>query len=355
MSGHGIILVGLGARSRLWRRVIAASPRAHLAALIDTDPLRRAEAARDHPDVRVAATLDAATGDAVLLCTPPAGREPQIAAACAAGLPILAEKPLATSLAEAAAHVAACQAAGVSLMVGLNFRYLAVTRALKALFADRLGPPAFARFTYERLRDGRAPGLNRYPLVMDQPMLWEQSVHHFDLMRHVYGADAVSLSARTFNPPWSMYAGPANVAATIGFETGVEVSYLGTWAGNRAGLDFHWRTDCAEGVAVQADMFGDLTFALRDDPRPTPVELGPVEPWTDDAAALLDAFLDHLDGAPLACSGADHLATLAMVEAARLSSETGQTIDPGRLKAEAERQIRDSLTLNVLTEKGNVR
>ncbi|NIP79043.1 MAG: gfo/Idh/MocA family oxidoreductase, partial [Gemmatimonadetes bacterium] len=42
--------------------------------------------------------------------------------------------------------------------VGLNFRYLAVTRALKALFApDRLGPPEFGRFTYERWRDGRLP------------------------------------------------------------------------------------------------------------------------------------------------------------------------------------------------------
>ena len=42
----------------------------------------------------------------MILVTPPRGRADQIAAACAAGLAILAEKPLADSLAEAEAIVA---------------------------------------------------------------------------------------------------------------------------------------------------------------------------------------------------------------------------------------------------------
>ena len=157
----------------------------------------------------------------------------------------MAEKPLADTLAGAEAYVAAAAAAGVPLAVGLNFRYLAVTQALKKLFApSRLGRPEFGRFTYERWRDGHQPNLNKYPLTMRQPMLWEQSIHHFDLMRFVYDAEPVSISARTFNPSWSMYEGDANVAALISFEGGIEVTYQGTWAGNWKQMGFEWRTEC---------------------------------------------------------------------------------------------------------------
>ncbi len=343
MSDLRILLVGLGARSRVWRQVIAADPRARLVGVADIDPARAAavgaELGLPHA-TDLAALAGRVAADAVILVTPPSGRAGQIDAACAAGLAILAEKPLADSLAEAEDFVARAARAGVPLMVGLNFRYLGVTTALRALFAgDRLGPPAFGRFLYERWRDGRQPHLNRYPLSMRHPMLWEQSVHHFDLMRFVYGSEPLRISARTWNPPWSMYAHDANVAALFTFANGVEVTYQGTWAGNRDRLSFDWRTDCARGIAVQADMFGALSFALRDDPAPTPVDLPPHDPWISDATALFAAFLAHaLDGAPLECSGADHLQSLRMVEAVSQASATSQTItiavppaaEPGR-------------------------
>jgi predicted dehydrogenase len=330
-----VILVGLGARARIWRRVLEANRACRLVGLVDTDRAALASALNETPGVAGGATLTEVASrveaDAVLLCTPPAGREAQIAAACAAGLAILAEKPLADSVAAAEAHVASAAEAGVPLSVGLNFRYLAVTRALKALFApDRLGRPEFARFTYERWRDGRQPHLNKYPLTMGQPMLWEQSIHHFDLMRFVYDAEPVAIAARTFNPSWSMYSGDANVAALITFAGGLEVTYQGTWAGNWQRMRFEWRTECRRGVAVQADMFGDLGYALRDDAALTPVPVPSQQPWVDDAAALLADFVGHLrDGAALPCPGADHLKSLRMVEACILSSATGRTVDPG--------------------------
>jgi predicted dehydrogenase len=330
MTALRLLMVGLGARSRVWRQVIAADPRARLVGVADADPARAAAVGAETglPHATDLATLAAkAPADAVILVTPPFGRAPQIAAACAAGLAILAEKPLADSLPEAETFVAQADDAGVPLMVGLNFRYLAVTQALKTLFQpDRLGPPAFGRFLYERWRDGHQPRINRYPLTMRHPMLWEQSIHHFDLMRYVYASEPVAISARTWNPPWSMYAHDANVSALITFANGVEVTYQGTWAANRNRLDFNWRTDCARGIATQADMFGALSFALRDDPHDTPVDLPPHTPWISDATALFARFQDHMiDGAPLDCSGADHLQSLRMVEAVSRAAATGQT------------------------------
>ena len=320
------VLVGVGARSRVWRRILAERPDCRLVGLVDSHKERLAVALDESPGVLGGATLEEVASrieaDAALLCTPPGDRHAQVAAACAAGLAILAEKPLADSLSDAESHVAAAAASGVPLAVGLNFRYLAVTQALMGLFSsDRLGPPEFARFTYERWRDGRLPRLNKYPLSMTQPMLWEQSIHHFDLMRFVYGAEPIRVSARTFNPSWSMYRDDANVAALITLTGGIEVSYHGTWAGNWRQMGFEWRTECRRGVAIQRDMFGALGYAFRDDADLTPVPLPQEERWVDDARALLAEFVRHLgEGSPLPCPGRDHLNSLRMVQACILSS-----------------------------------
>ena len=332
MTPLRFILVGMGARSRVWRRVLKERPDCRLVGLVETDPVRLAEAVAETPGAVKGFSLDeVAAGveaDVVLLCTPPGGRHSQVAAACAAGLGILAEKPLADTLADAESQVATATAARIPLAVGLNFRYLAVTQALKALFSpDRLGPPEFGRFTYERWRDGRLPHLNKYPMSMKQPMLWEQSIHHFDLMRFVYGVEPIHISARTFNPSWSMYEGNANVSALITFTGGLEVTYQGTWASNWQRMGFEWRTECRQGIALQEEMFGGLGYALRDDAELTPVLLPESEPWVDDARALLSDFVGHFrEGMPLPCPGTDHLNSLRMVEACIRSSDGEGTV-----------------------------
>lgn len=326
-----IAVIGLGARARTWLQVIAANPALRLVALCDPAPAARQHAAEHFPDTRVVASVTEALAvrpRAVLLCTPPSGRAPQIEAACRAGVAILAEKPLADTLAEAAHFVRMADEAGVPLIVGLNFRYLAVTQAKRALLQSRAaGKPEFGRFLYERWRDGMQPHLNKYPLQMVHPMLWEQSVHHFDLMRYVYGTDALRVMANTFNPSWSHYAGDTNVAALFDFTNGMHVTYQGTWQGGLDRLDFDWRTDCTHGVVAQRDMFGDLQMARRADGALAAVPLPPHEPWISDATGLLASFVATLHGtSPPECTGRDHLHSLAMVEACIASSDRGEPV-----------------------------
>ena len=325
MTALRIIVVGLGARAQTWLRVIAANPDLQIIGLCDPDPRARDRAADAFPGTRVGADLADVIGvgaDAVLLATPPSRRHSQIELCCKHRLPILAEKPLADAVPTAALYVKMAEQAGIPLIIGLNFRFLAVTRALKHLLeGGSIGKPEFARFTYERWRDGTLAQLNKYPLTMAHPMLWEQSVHHFDLMRFVYQTEPNRVYARTFNPSWSMYDGDANVSALIEFENGIGVNYQGTWASNRAQLDFEWRTDCTLGVAVQRAMFGDLGYALRDAPDLKPVALPLHEHWITDAAALLASFVQIVRGttAPL-CTGRDHLRSLLMLQACITSS-----------------------------------
>lgn len=340
MTAIRLIIVGLGARARTWLRVAGENPHIEVVGLCDPDPTARETAAGVFPNAQVEAELAAimsVEADAVLLCTPPSGREEQIAACCTHKRAILAEKPLADSVALAARYVDMAEQAGVPLIVGLNFRYLPVTQKMRDMFRNEtVGKPEFARFTYERWRDGKLPHLNKYPLTMDQPMLWEQSVHHFDLMRYVYDVEPTKIHAHTFNPSWSMYKGETNVSALIHFDTGMVVNYQGTWQGGFDRLDFEWRTDCTAGIVCQRDMFGDLAMAKRNDPDLAPVALDPHEQWITDATALLAMFVNTLQGGQAHCTGRDHLQTLFMLEACIQSSKRGQPVEIS--------EIRDRLT-----------
>ncbi|MCY4540500.1 MAG: Gfo/Idh/MocA family oxidoreductase [Chloroflexi bacterium] len=329
-----VLLAGLGVRGRHWAQVIQRNARADLLAYADPDARARGRACAEFGERPAFASVDGALNslddvDALVLANPPMGRERIVRAAADRGLHLLIEKPLALDLDEARRLVGIAESAGISLMVGLNFRYLGVTKALKGLLRDeRVGNPAFARFTYERWRDGGRGDLNDYPLTMRHPMLWEQSIHHFDLMRYVYEQEPVRISCRAWNPGWSMYARESNVAALIEFDGGMVVNYQGTWQGNWAVPGFEWRSECSEGIITQRDQFGELYYALRDDEKLTQVSLPPHERWITETRGLFDSFVKHaLDGAALECSGRDHLMSLAMLEACIRSSEEKSAVD----------------------------
>ncbi len=330
MSSLPIILGGLGVRGMYWAEVISRSARCHIAAYADPNPTARERAIARFGEASSFETPEDAMHNieagALILANPPMGRDSQVRLAAELGLPMLIEKPLALSLEEAAELVAL--AGNVPLMVGLNFRYLAVTiETMRLLAEEAVGKAAFARFTYERWRDGNRPDLNKYPLTMDQPMLWEQSIHHFDLLRYVYGVEPVLVHAHTWNPPWSMYASDANVAALFIFEGGLSVNYQGTWQSNWQQPHFEWRTECTEGVILQKAQFGDLHYARQADDTLTTLDLPTHERWVSETVGLLDAFLDTLlEGAPLQCSGEDHLRSLAMLEACIASGKEGRAV-----------------------------
>lgn len=337
MTALRLIIVGLGARARIWLKVGCDNPNVQIVALCDPDPNARAKAGETYPGLPIGTTLADVIGtqaDAVLLCSPPGGREAQIEACCKAGVAILAEKPLADDITIAARYVEMAEAAGVHLIVGLNFRYLAVTQAMRRLLQDQtFGSPGFGRFTYERWRDGTQDWLNSYSLTMDHPMLWEQSIHHFDLMRYVYGTEPVLIQAHTFNPSWTMYAGDANVSALIAFENGLTVNYQGTWQSGHLPMNFSWRTDCSEGVVVQREMFGDLAVARRMESEMTPVPLPKNTPWISDATELLKMFVATCRGSPPECTGRDHLQSLQMLQGCILASERRATVEIEEINA----------------------
>jgi len=345
-----VLQVGVGARGQTWDKVIRQSELTEPAGYVDVsqDALNRMKEKYPEESVACFTDLDEALRetkpDLLVLVTPPETHKEQIALGCRHRVPILSEKPLATDLVEALEATRMTEEASIPMSVGLNFRYLETTQGIRKLVEDEtMGKANFAQFTYVRNRDGKRPNMNRYPLYMEHPMLLEQSIHHYDLIRYAYDRDIVWVMADTWNPPWSMYAHDANVSTLMELEGGMRVNYLGTWTSGWNDMDFRWRTDCDSGVIIQMKLFSDLRYAEMSGNDPNFFyqvgggggggELKPVpfvkddNVFVDDTRALLERFVQALGGKnPFPSTARDHLKSLAVVFACIKSVEEDRKV-----------------------------
>ena len=146
---------GLMARSHM-EAIRKLEDRAELVAVADVSAEARQRAAefgieRQFDDALTAAREAAA--DAVIVCIPNHLHAPATLAALQSGKHVLVEKPMALSLADAEAMVAAAERAGKVLMCGLSLRFSNAIRQVKALVAGgAVGVPR--RVAHRRMSRG---------------------------------------------------------------------------------------------------------------------------------------------------------------------------------------------------------
>jgi predicted dehydrogenase len=139
--------------------------------------------------------LDPERLDTVSICLPHHLHAPATIAAAEAGLHILVEKPLATTLPEADTMIAAADAAGVQLMVAEPVRYDATyLKAAELLRCGALGDLFLIRISREHHMHDY---LRQRPWFLEQPsggIMYAGGIHDFEILRmlageveHVYG------------------------------------------------------------------------------------------------------------------------------------------------------------------------
>ena len=325
-----LLLVGFGPRGKIWAKAIKKNSKTELVGICDINKnLNESNKKNIVFFHKLENALSYLKPDAVILSTPPFNRMKDLRACAKFKLPILVEKPLTTNFEEAKRQISFMNKQKLLLFVGLNFRYLPTTlEKIKLLKSGKVGKPNFAKFVYERWRDGRLAKLNKYPLSMKHPMLWEQSIHHFDLIRFTYNSNIKKVFATTSNPPWSMYSHDTNVNAILELKNGIVVNYIGNWQSNCKSLNFEWRTDCSNGIIIQKKQFNDLNYRTFNQLKSKKIKLSKFSMWLDDANALLSDFINSInDKKNISKLNKDHLNSLSIVDACIKSSKTGKKIN----------------------------
>jgi len=139
--------------------------------------------------------LSAGGIDAVDVATPLRTHAAVVEAAVRRGLPVLCQKPLGATAAEARAIAALAEAHGVRLMVHENWRFRPHYRTIRQwIDQGRIGRPrAFQLSSLGSglLARGEAPppALERQPFLatMDRLILLELLIHHFDTLAFLFG------------------------------------------------------------------------------------------------------------------------------------------------------------------------
>jgi predicted dehydrogenase len=316
-----VVMIGAGLMARSHLEAIRnLEGRAQLVAVADVSAEARARVAaefgieRQYEDALVAARE--ADADAVIICIPNHLHAPVTLAALASGKHVLVEKPMALSLADAEAMVAAAERAGRVLMCGLSLRFASSIRQVKALIAGgAVGTPR--RVVHRRMSRGMGrdegswfgsqaasggilPGIGSHSL--DAILWWLEDE-----------AARVSAEVRSLNPAMDIEDEAAvlvttrgGVLASMEFSFNYPVGYDWAVAGDRGVLCLRGNDLLVNGqpavISEQVALPGEATLH----------------------AEFLGAITERR--APLQASGRETLRSIAVIEAAQQSARTGTVV-----------------------------
>lgn len=197
----GIVIVGVGFIAGAHIAAIAATPGARLVGVVDADANRATAFSYTHGSVRWAADLAEALEwpdcDAVIICTPNFTHASLVQTAIDSGKHVLVEKPLATTVADAEAMVAAAAVRRVVLMAAHTHRFYDYGRTVRRLIDDgAIGRPEFGRLSI--LGDWIWPDWGAWMIDATKSggHALHNGVHLLDLMAWWFAADPVAVRAR---------------------------------------------------------------------------------------------------------------------------------------------------------------
>lgn len=185
-------LVGLGHWGPNYARLLSGTlPGADLEACADMDERKLASVERLYPHVRRYPShteLLAGGGlDAVVVAVYASEHRQVVEDCLSAGVHVLVEKPLATTVADAEAIVEAGKRSGQVLMVGHTFLFNPAVQRVKSYIDHmELGRLLYLSF----IRTGLGP------IREDVNALWDLAPHDLSMLRYWLGSDPVDLTAR---------------------------------------------------------------------------------------------------------------------------------------------------------------
>ena len=259
--------------------------------------------------------------DAVVVTSANAHHKDLVLEAARRGVHVLCEKPLATSVADAEAMVAACREAGVVLMTAFPVHFAPAVQSLRAAVADgTLGEVIGLTGT----NNGKLPDTRAWFTDVELAgggSLVDHTVHLAEILDAMFGAPQV-VHATTNRILWADRAGE-------GAETGGLVTL--TYAGGLVAT-----IDCSWSQPAEAPTWGGLRLQAVGTGGQMQIDafaehVGGPGQWlpygSDSDSALLAAFLDAVRaGEAVEPSGDVGLRTVRVVAAAQESVRTGRPV-----------------------------
>lgn len=339
-----VVVVGAGGMGKAWIRTVLDSQTAQLVGVADVIDGAAARAVDEvvPEQQRGAVTVgtDAVTvaqqagAEAVIDVTIPAAHHAVTSDALHAGLSVLGEKPCAATLAEAVSLAGHAETTGKLFMVSQSRRHNPHLRETRCL-ADQLGGAGIVDTRFYK-----APRFGGFRDAMDHPLIVDMAIHAFDAGRVLIDGNPVSVTANSYNPPWSWYAGDAAATVAITYDTGAVHTYAGSWCapGRETSWNGEWLLSCPRGT-VEWD--GENPPTAQPESGPTVAGREPADSELWELEGSLAQFCAAVrDGTSPDSEVHANVWTQAIVEAAVRAADTGRAVPLAEMLDEALEQAR---------------
>jgi predicted dehydrogenase len=278
----------------------------------------------------MAAAFDRIEADFCCIVIPPAFHKAAVLLATEREMDILSEKPIADTWEDCRDIFRAVKASGVKMQVVQNYRYNATMLTVKQVLAEqRLGRCNYimGRFAADYRVRG-AWGLFRHEIP--HGLLVEGSVHHFDMLRNLSGANCDQIAGWDWNREWSSFDGESSGHFLGKMSNGVVVNYEGNCSEAAIQNSWHkemYRAECEGGaVTIDHDLVVRTWEKLPGGLRMEEVPL--LRPQYEGHAAIIDQFLTWQEGgAAPATVLDDNIQSAAMLFGAITASEENRVIN----------------------------
>jgi predicted dehydrogenase len=272
--------------------------------------------------------------DVVDLCVPTHLHRQMVLKAAEAGKHIFCEKPIALTIADGKAMIAACKAAGVRLFIGMVVRFFPEYIAAKsAIDAGKIGRPQVVRLTRASYRPKKAADNWFMDEAKSGGMILDLMIHDFDWARYAVGDEVERVYAKNIRSG-SPAVTEDHALAILRFRGGAMAHIEGSWAYPVPRFDTRLEVAGDEGLI---EWENDRTVPIRahmhqtDGGQASDVALpgSPLDetPWMTEVKHFWDALINDK---PFAVSAKDALKALQIALAARESARTGEpvTLEP---------------------------
>lgn len=324
-----IALVGAGSMGRNWLRLLHEDVAVELVGIVDLDVATAIDAAKSigKNDLELARSITELVSrtdvDAVVNVTIPAAHHSVNLEALNHHLPVLCEKPVVPTVAQALDLAAAAQVAGQLLMTSQSRRYYRTLDEFRGAVST-LGEIGILSCEFHT-----GPHFGGFRDEMEHPLLLDMAIHAFDCARFIIGSGPVSVFSDEFNPTWSWYEGDAATVTVFEMAGGTRFVYTGSWCneGQPTSWNGRWTARGARGSASwdgASPPTVDITIPSDDLSARAPT--GPSQPPQEIAGALAEFVSSLRSGKTPYGDIHTNVWSLAMVEAAVESAESGGRI-----------------------------
>ncbi|MBC9715144.1 Gfo/Idh/MocA family oxidoreductase [Streptomyces sp. TRM66268-LWL] len=321
-SGFRLGLIGTGIVGALHIQAAQALPGVTVAAVCDIDADAAGRMAQEAGAVAYTSheeMLAAEALDGVVITAPHALHAGMTLAAAAAGVHVLVEKPMATSVEDCTAMIDACEAAGVVLAVGHVVRFGALARrAEEVLRSGELGPVrAISQRRTSHYAKGSRPEWFFDPGLAGGGIVMNVGTHGLDRIQWLGGSSVQTVHAHTWSHGDLLIE--TDAMGFVGLTNGVKAIFQFT----SAGLPYIDETvvQCERGALRWSAPEG---LWVSRGGKETPLAAGAEEPVDAFAAQLADFTEACRSGRPPRVDGAYGRSVVAAVRAVYDSASSGQ-------------------------------